>query len=154
MENVIFIKVQHTRRLDVGRFGICMSKAGDTHGMKYSLALQKTKAVEEKTPASLCPLSWNSEKMWLSQKLEIKWVICLTSPNEEEIFERSGGWCYKVFLSGSSGCETLWMRNSVSMNIPSHPLQKTQHYPSPLTQSKIASADKRQQKIRECFSLI
>lgn len=37
----------------MGRFGICLSKAGDTRGMKYSLALQRTKAVEEKTPASL-----------------------------------------------------------------------------------------------------
>lgn len=64
--------MQHTLGLDVGRFGIRMSKAGDTHGMKYSLALQKTKAEEEKTPASLCALSWNSEKMWLSQKLEIE----------------------------------------------------------------------------------
>lgn len=154
MENVIFIKIQHTHRLDMGRFGICVSKAGDTHGMKYSLALQKTKAMEEKTPASLCPLSWNSEKMWLSQKLEIKWVICLTSRSEEEIFQRSSAWCYKVFLSGSSGRGTLWMRNSVSRNIPFSPTAKNQHYPSPLTQSKIASVDKRQQKIRECFSLI
>lgn len=57
--------LKHTaqRGLDVGRrFGICLSKAVEknTHGMKYSLALQKDKSSgRKKTPAQplfvLCP---------------------------------------------------------------------------------------------------
>lgn len=152
--------LKHTaqRGLDVGRrFGICLSKAVEknTHGMKYSLALQKDKSSGRKNtcPAFVCPVSWNSER-------RCGWVrslgfVCHPKPKRKYWKDHWKYW--KVSLSGSSLAVGLCVRNSGFVNIPPHPLQKNNKKPTqqcPLTQRKITSADKRQQKIRECFSLI
>lgn len=70
--------------------------------MKYSVALTKTL---EGTSASLCTCMSSSQacpgtnrKFDLSQKLEIKWLICLQSETEEEMLDRANAWSYKVLL--------------------------------------------------------
>lgn len=98
------IKIQQDCRLSCLAWesleSVC--QAGDTHVIEYSVAVQKTKAVEG-APASLCMCVSSSQacpganrKFDLSQKLEIKWLICLQS--KTEMVERSNAWSYKVLL--------------------------------------------------------
>lgn len=143
MENVIFIKIQQAGDGKVWNLFV----KGWRHPLNeiFPKHFKGQKQWKNKHLPAFCPLSWNSEKTWLSHNLESKWVICLTSPSEEEIFERPSAWFYKVLLSGSSLPVGLCMRN--------FGLHVLTHCKKP-TQSKITSADKRQQKIRECFSLI